>query len=393
MEALKPQLFVPDYPTLWPSMLMARPRAQAFPPFDGSSAHWFYFARNAVWLTVKMLGLEGGEVLVPAYHHGVEIEALVDAGAKPVFYRVGPQWEVDLEDVERRIGPNTRALYLIHYAGFPGPAREMKQLAEKHGLPLIEDCALSLLSKVGDRSLGTTGDVGIFCLYKALPVPNGGALVINGPRRYTLPELPPPALASVISHTASALLMNLELRSGPAGRWLRGAIRSAGHVTVKGARIERVATGTMHFDRAHVDMGISPFSLRIARGLDMADIVEKRRRNYFFLLGRLREVSTPLFNELPPGVCPLFYPLVVEDKADMLARLRAAGIHCVDFWRDYHPACPPSEFPDVMRLRRTIVEIPSHQDIDTETLTRMAKVVREAVIAQGDRKPRRARGG
>ncbi|MGA9522815.1 MAG: DegT/DnrJ/EryC1/StrS family aminotransferase [Myxococcaceae bacterium] len=389
---MRSQLFVPDYPTLWPSMLMARSRPQAFPPFDGSAVHWFYFARNAVWLTVKMLGLEGGEVLVPAYHHGVEIEALVDAGAKPVFYRVGPQWDVDLEDVERRIGPNTRALYLIHYAGFPGPVHEMKQLAEKHGLPLIEDCALSLLSKSGNVPLGTTGDVGIFCLYKALPVPNGGALVINGSRRYTLPELPPPSLASVFSHTASAFLKNLEMRAGPFGRWLRGAIRSVGHSVVKGAGIERVATGTMHFNRAHVDMGISSSTLRIARGLDLADIVEKRRRNYFFLLGRLRDVSPPLFNELPPGVCPLFYPLVVEDKADMMARLHAAGIHSVDFWRDPHPACNAADFPEVMRLRRTLVEIPSHQDIDTETLTKMAKVVREAVTAQGVRSPKRARG-
>ena len=389
---MKPELFVPDIPTLYPSMLVARRGAAAFPPFNSSNAHWFYFARNAVWLASKMMGLEGGEVLVPSYHHGVEIEALVDAGVRPVFYRVGAQWDVDLEDVARRIGPNTRALYLTHYAGFPGPVREMKKLAEEHGLPLIEDCALSLLSSDGDLRLGTVGDVGIFCLYKTLPVPNGGAMVINGPRRYAVPELPPPPWASTFSHTASALLKNVEMRGGAAGRLFRKAVRFAAHGAVKAGQIERVATGTMHFNRAHVDMGISPLTLRIARAQNMERIVERRRRNYFFLLGRLRDVSPPLFNELPPGVCPLFYPIVVEDKPEILQRLWSAGIHAVDFWRDHHPACLAADFPEVTYLRRSLVEIPCHQDLDPETLTRMAQRVREALIAARKREPMRARG-
>lgn len=390
MEALTPELFVPDYPTLYPSMLLARRTTPAHAPFDSPSVHWFYFARNAVWLSVKMLGLEGKEVLVPAYHHGVEVEALVDAGARPVFYRIGPHWEVDVGDVARRIGPNTGALYVIHYAGFPAPVLELKRLAERHGLPLIEDCALSLLSKDGELKLGTVGDLGIFCLYKTLPVPNGGAMVINGEKPYSIPKLPPPNLASTFSHTASALLKNLEMRGGVAGRWLRSTIRAIGHGAVKAGNIERVATGTMHFNRAHVDMGISPLTLRIAQGIDLADVVERRRRNYFFLLGRLREVSPPLFNELPAGVCPLFYPVVAQDKPAVLAKLRAAGIHAVDFWRDHHPACDPNEFPDVMRLRTSIVEIPCHQDLSPETMSQVAHVVRQVLIDDRRHGTRRA---
>ncbi len=392
MEALKPELFVPDYPTLYPSMLIKRGARPAFPPFDSANVHWFYFARNAVWTTVKMLGLDGGEVLVPSYHHGVEIEALADAGAKPVFYRVDEKWQVDLDDVRRKIGPNTRALYLIHFNGFPGPVREMKQMAEEHGLPLIEDCALALLSKDGSVPLGTTGDVGIFCLYKALPVPNGGALVINGERRYTLPKLPPPGIPSVISHTASALLKNLEMRGGKLGRMARSAVRAVGHGVVKAGQVERVATGTMHFNRAHVDMGMSPLTLRICEAQDMEQVVELRRRNYFFLLGRLRDVSPPLFNELPAGVCPLFYPVVTEHKAEVFARLKAMGIQVVDFWRDYHPDCRPEDFPETMRVRNQIVEIPCHQDLDAQTMDRVASAVRTVLTEVRRRDARRARG-
>ena len=394
MEEVKTpgRMFVPSLPTLWPSMLMARKDASGFLPFASPSVRYFYFARNAVWLTVKMLRLDedGGEVLVPAYHHGVEIEALVDAGVTPRFYRVGSRWDVDLEDVERRIGPKTRALYLIHYAGFPGPAAEMRALADKHGLPLIEDCALSLLSADGTVPLGSTGDVGIFCLYKTLPVPNGGAMVINGPRQYSVPEPPAPPVTSTFSHTLGSLLQNLELRGGAVGRTLRAAIRGVGRGTVKAASIERVATGTQHFNRKHVDLGMSPLTKRIAFAQDMAGVVEKRRRNYFYLLARLRDVSPPLFNQLAPGVCPLFYPMVVENKPALLENLRARGIDAIDFWKYFHPACDAAQFPEVAQLRRTILEIPCHQDFGPEAMAEIADAVRDALVQT---RPQRSRVG
>jgi dTDP-4-amino-4,6-dideoxygalactose transaminase len=387
---LSQKLFVPSLPTLWPSMLLGRGQPSTFQPFCASNVRYFYFARNAVWLTVKMMNLDPGEVLMPAYHHGVEVEAVTDAGATPVFYRVGSRWDVDLEDVEKKIGPKTKALYLIHYAGFPGPAEELREIADRHGLPLIEDCALSLLSADGTVPLGTTGDVGIFCLYKTLPVPNGGALTINGQRQYSLPEPPLPPATSTFSHTVSALLQNLELRGGAVGRGLRQLIRAVGHGTVKAASIERVATGTQHFNRDHVDLGMSPLTRRIALAQDLEGIVEKRRRNYFFLLGRLRDISTPLFNQLPPGVCPLFYPLVVQDKAEVMGRLRAQGIDAIDFWRRFHPACDATAFPEVAQLRRSIVEIPCHQDLSPEVMAQVAAAVREAV--KTDRSSRKRTG-
>ncbi len=377
--AARESLYVPEYPTLYPGMLLARWAPSDFPPFDRGEVHWFYFARNAIWNAVKMLGLEGREVLVPSYHHGVEIEALVHAGAKPVFYRVGRNWDIDLAEVAARIGPDTGALYLIHYAGFPGPVREFKSLAEKHGLALIEDCALSLLSSDRERKLGTIGDVGIFCLYKTLPVPNGGALQVNGPQRYNMPRLQPPPATSVFNHTASALLKNLELRGGRAGRWSRSLLRSVAHGAVRASHLERVATGTMHFDPGHVNLGISPLSLRIARAQAFADLIALRRRNYLVLLDQTEAVCRPLFEKLPDGVCPLFFPLRVKRKVEMLRRLRSVGIEAVDFWSSHHPACDARVFPETMELRKSIIEIPCHQDISTETMSRMAALVRQAV--------------
>ncbi len=77
-------------------------------------------------------------------------------------------------------------------------------------------------------------------------------------------------------------------------RWAAGCVglvRAVGHGTVKAANIERVATGTQHFNREHVDLGMSPLTKRIALAQDLEGIVEKRRRNYFFLLGTAARTS------------------------------------------------------------------------------------------------------
>src|SRR3970282_22681 len=110
---------------------------------------------------------------------------------------------LDLEDAERRISPRTRALYVIHYAGFAQPMDEVRSLARRRGLLVVEDCALSLLAAEGTRPLGSTGHLGVFCFYKTLPVPNGGALVVNDPTVRGAPAAPLPApLASTLSPAA-----------------------------------------------------------------------------------------------------------------------------------------------------------------------------------------------
>jgi len=378
---LEPRLFVPAFPTLAPEMLLRGRGAGRHHPFSSPTVRYFYFARNAIWHTVKMLGLDRGEVLVPSYHHGVEIEALLDADAQVKFYRIGRRFEVDLEDVEEKISSRTTALYLTHFAGFPGPVREMKKLAEKHGLPLIEDCALSLFSMDGDRPLGLTGDVAIFCLYKVLPVPNGGALVINAPGRHDLPEPPPPRFSSTFSLLSSSLLRNVAMRGGKPGRSLRRMALRLGKTSLKAARIAPVLTGSQHFDRAHLNLGISGLTRRIALVQDVARIVAVRRDNYRFLQEQLGDLSEPMFGTLPAGVVPLFYPMLVEDNRSTVERLVARGIEAVDFWRDFHPACPPAEFPEVALLRRSMMEIPCHQDLSLRTLARVATSVREVLTS------------
>jgi DegT/DnrJ/EryC1/StrS aminotransferase family len=371
--------FVPVLPTLSPAMLAPRLRASPAPfPLSGVEVRRFYFARNAVWLGARLLGLGGQEVLVPAYHHGVEMEALEAAGASLRFVRVDGRMRLDLEDLERKIGPRTRALYVIHYAGFPQPMEDVLAIARRRGLPVVEDCALALLSSDGDVPLGSRGDLGIFCLYKSVPVPNGGLLALNGAIEAPQTVRGAP-LGSTLSHAAGLLLAHAARRLGPAGEALREAMRRGGRAVRFAAGVHHVATGTMHFDPACADLGMSGVSRLILENQDYEEIVAARRRNWFLLFSRLRDAAPPVHSELPAGACPLFYPLLCEDKAVVAARLAARGVETVDFWRVGHPACRLEDFPEVAALRRRVLEIPLHQDLCPDDVAYVARCVEEAL--------------
>ena len=380
-RAPAPKRTVPCMQTTWPHMLIPR-LAATVPlvfPFDQPGLRYRYFARNAVWDAVQLLGLAGKKVLMPAYHHGVELETLLAAGVQPVFFRVDPQMRADLGDARAR-SEGAAALYVIHYAGFPQDMAAARQLATELGVPLIEDCALSLLSRDGEKPLGSFGDVSVFCLYKTIPVPNGGALLARGDYARKVDLLPPvaaPPVSSTASHLIGSMLSNLELRTGDIGRRARQAMRDAGRWFVSRANVERVSTGTQHFNIDDVNLGMSAASHLVLRNQDVAGIVERRRRNYFLLYAMLRDVAPPITGELKPGVCPLFYPMPVEDKAGAMARLLARGVETVDFWRVRHPAVAAGLFPEVDRLRERVLELPVHQDLSPADAEHVASCVRE----------------
>lgn len=389
-----PSIFVPAFPTIRPEMWcrFGPGTVRGHYPFNEPSAEYFHFARNAIWQAVFDLGLgrDEGEVLAPAYHHGVEIEALLSAGTGVSFYSIGPRFEVDLAEVERLIGSRTRALYLTHFLGFPGPVREMAALARRHNLPLIEDCALALFSADDELPLGVTGDVAIFCLYKVLAVPDGGVLLHQGGASPSGPgrrdaaaaasRRRPPPFSSSLAAVISSTLRNVALRGARPGRGLRRLVLSLGRLSLKASGLDPVLAGTPHFTRDHAEMGMSPFTRHFLGAQDVPQIVARRRRNYNLLLAQLSEFSPPLFEALPAGVAPLCYPMLVGDNRAFAAALVSRGIEGVDFWREGHASCEAARFPDVVRLRRSLVEIPCHQDIDEETLVRMVLVIREVLL-------------
>lgn len=111
---------------------------------------------------------------------------ILQAGAVPVFADVDPlSGNLDPVSVAQLISPRTRAIMVVHYAGFPARLKELRAVADKHGVALIEDAAHSLGASYGGRGIGTIGDYGIFSLQaiKHMTTVDGGVLTLRDTAR------------------------------------------------------------------------------------------------------------------------------------------------------------------------------------------------------------------
>lgn len=122
----------------------------------------------------------GDEVITTAMTFCATVNSIIHAGGTPVLADIDPQtWNLDVEDVARRITPRTRALVPVHFAGRACDMDALTALAEKHGLAVIEDCAHAVEGRYRDRPLGMFGDFGVFSFYatKNLVTGEGGMVL------------------------------------------------------------------------------------------------------------------------------------------------------------------------------------------------------------------------
>jgi hypothetical protein len=374
-------------PTLAPGALaprLAPPRPAPF-PLDRLAgdprARLYYLARNGIYHGLRALGVGRGDVVaMPAYHHGVEVEAVRATGAAVRFYRVDGNLRADLEHVERIVrvpGGRVRALYLTHFAGFAQPIAEARALARSSGLLLVEDCALALLSRGPDGApLGQGADLAVYCLYKTLPVPHGGVAIARAP----LPVAASPPIGSTLHHVAGSLLARAEARAGRLGAAVRGAARLASRRVVDRV-VDCVQVGTQHLHPGELGLGASALVPLLVERIDATMVAVRRRRNYRRLLEALGDERRVPTGALAPGEVPLFLPLLVDDRARALSLLAARGVEAIDFWSIGDPACDLARFAEVAELRRRLIEVPIHQDLDDEAVDALAGIVKEALHA------------
>lgn len=369
--------YVPFMPTLSPAVLFTNTARDpdAF-PFSSDRVQYYYLARNAIWHGVDALGLKPGDaVLMPSYAHGVEIQTLLSKGLKLTYYRINKDLSIDFEHLESLITSSTRALYVIHYLGFAQPIERLREMADKRGLTLIEDCALSMFSTIPAGPLGSFGDAGIFCIYKTLPVPHGGLIVMNRPD-LAMPEPPgKPGLSSTCSYVARRALEHFEAAWGPLHR-IGSVAKSAGRLFKRSINATTIPVDTNEFEENMVDLGLSSIAMGIIRRLDHADVVRRRRENFTGLLERLDKSVRVLFSELPEGVCPLSMPVMVHDKRSLRETLLEDGIETVNFWSNRN-ADIPDAFPEADFLREHLLEVPIHQGLTEKHIDYMAVKLKE----------------
>ena len=141
-------------------------------------------ATVALHMACEALGVgPGDEVIVPSLTFVATANAAHYAGAAVRFAEIVSERELNIApaSIEAQITPRTKAIIVVHYAGYPCRMEAIRALADAHGLALIEDAAHAPGASLMGRSLGAWGDVGCFSFFsnKNLSTGEGGMLVTD----------------------------------------------------------------------------------------------------------------------------------------------------------------------------------------------------------------------
>ncbi|MCB2167369.1 MAG: DegT/DnrJ/EryC1/StrS family aminotransferase [Deltaproteobacteria bacterium] len=122
---------------------------------------------DALRFALQAAGVKAGdEVITVAHTFIATTEAISQVGAKPVFVDIRPDtWNIDFDQIEARITPQTSAIVPVHLYGQPADMDPILEIAEKHSLVVIEDACQAHGARYKGRRAGSIGDIGCFSFY------------------------------------------------------------------------------------------------------------------------------------------------------------------------------------------------------------------------------------
>lgn len=304
---------------------------------------------EGLFSSMHLLGIEpGDEVILPTISFIGAGNAICAAGAKMVLCDVDPRTlNARAEDIEKCITPKTKAVLLLHYGGIPCEMDAIMELANKHGIKVIEDAAAGVCSFYKGKAVGTFGDMGMwsFDAMKILVCGDGAMLHFNSPE---------------LRHKADRwLYFGLETKSGyensVAQKWWEFDISCFGHRAIMNDMTAAVALEQLK---------------------KLPKYMEKRAEVDKFYRKSLAQFS---WLELPP-VLPdyvetsyyFFHIQVKNGKRDELAKfLRENGIYTTYRYFPLHRVPGygiKGEFPNADYAADCTLNLPIHQSISREEL-------------------------
>jgi hypothetical protein len=276
----------------------------------------------------------------------------------------------------------------VHFFGFPQPADALRAFCDRNKLVMVEDCAHSAFGRYAGQPLGSFGDYAITCHTKFFPTFEGGALVIRRPRKEPV-RLKAPGLKFNLNAAASAVHRSLSYER----LWAVEPFMAAAELVARAARpadgSARPDAGTPvmeagvpgQFAAEWIDTRLSLVSRLLYRSLSWRRIVERRRSNYRLmakLMARTLGVR-PLFPDLPDGVVPHVFPVVIDRLGAVFGRLEDAGVPMQRFGQFLWHGVDERTCPVSAGLSDNSVQLSCHQDLSSADVEWIVEQVRSAV--------------
>ncbi len=293
---------------------------------------------------------KGDEVIVPSFTFIATANSPFFVGAKPVFADIeGETYGLDPADVETRITSKTKAIMPIHVGGLSCNIRELREIADDHGILLIEDAAESLGASIDGRKVGTFGDSAMFsfCGPKVITTGEGGVIVTD----------------------SREIAERMKL------------LRSHGRADTKdyfstNEYLDYICLG-YNFRMSNITA-----ALGIAQLGKIEKVVEMRRKNAAYLTGRLnREVPAVRTPSAPEGYHHLYqmYTIRVPEGRDALmdhlardgimAKVYFPPVHLSHFYKNVLKYCPG--LPATEDIANHVLTLPMYPQLTREEMDLM----------------------
>ncbi len=227
------------------------------------------------------------------------------------------------------------------------------------------------------------GEASVFSLWKTLAIPDGAALLLNRGARATPPAGVRPPAGLVAGRMRHLLIQGFRAGAWPL-RWTaalvsstRGRLR-AGKGGGAGDHPSKAKDELIRFRPELVRTGMSDRSFRLVGATDHVQVMERRRRRYREIAEGLKGLPgmQPLFERLPDGACPVFFPVVMENHTPLRHALAAQGIGTKHVWSFFHPQVPWDRFPREHHLKASVLGFPVHQSLSDADVVRLIEAVR-----------------
>ncbi len=338
----------------------------------------------AIALALRHAGVSRGDkVLIPAYNCPSMVEPVLAVSAQPSFYRLHRNASFDVDDIERQIGPTTRALLVPHFFGFPQDTVAARHVCDRHGLVLIEDCAHMFFGTIAEHPVGWHGDYAIASTRKFFPIYDGGYLISS---RRSLDDLATRSGGSLFDLKATVNILeesNSYRRLRALGyplavpRYLRDVLKRrsvarAGHID--GERDAGAPGSYEYIDPTTLERRTSLPSRLLTRLSRLSRVIDRRRVNYRTVVDGLSDLrgGRPLFAAAP--AVPYMFPLLVDDPHKVSTELKRRGLPIWRWEESQTAGCEHSQY-----LARHLFQLPCHQELETHELEWLIATVREIV--------------
>jgi len=145
---------------------------------------------DALIISLKALGIgnnHNDEVITVSNTAIPTVSAITSAGAKAVFADIGSDYLINIDNIQKLINKNTKAIIPVHLYGHPCDMEKICKIAKKNNLKIIEDCAQSQGATLNNKKVGTFGDFGCFSFYPTKILGaygDGGFITTSSPKMY-----------------------------------------------------------------------------------------------------------------------------------------------------------------------------------------------------------------